>query len=184
MLSLLLDLHSHLTSQASSKPKPERYRRTICNLPTRERTTSTLPRSAVCRAINILVTYQNFNSPSSSSNTSSRNLDPICHIALCISALIIWTYCQFHNDDYPTCRQPGPDLTTAIELTALSSDSPPSSSMGLEKEAWIETGENSRRPLVHGVQLCRCNIGVLIRIFRGYVPEGWGLVDVVAPGIF
>lgn len=140
-------------------------------------------RSAICRAIDILVTYQNFNSSSPSPN-NSRNLDPICHIALCTSALIIWTYCQFHNDNYQTCHQPNPDPTATIELSAFSSGSAPSSGMVLEKEAWIGTGGDSRRPLINGVQLCRCNIGVLIGIFRGCVPEGWGLIDVVAPGIF
>ncbi|TVY43912.1 hypothetical protein LOCC1_G003520 [Lachnellula occidentalis] len=139
-------------------------------------------RSAICRAIDILVTYQNFDSSSSLNTRLTRNLDPICHIALCTSALVVWAYCQFHNDHDQTCHRQVPDPTAGSELTACSSDSVVG--MAWEKDAWIETGGDLQRPLIHGVQICRCNISVLIGMFRACIPEGWGLVHVIAPGVF
>ncbi|TVY45971.1 hypothetical protein LSUB1_G000223 [Lachnellula subtilissima] len=194
MLLLLLDLHLSLDIpnlvQVARDQTPSAIEEGSATFPhAREHrrlcmgnwTSAPAARSAVCRAIDILVIYQNFVS-SSGPDTSTRTLDPICHIALCTSALIIWAYCQIHDDDDQTCHKPGPDLTTAIELTVCGFDS--GSSSLLELEAWIETGGASKRPLIHGVQLCRRNTKVLIGIFRECIPDGWGLVDVIAPGIF
>jgi hypothetical protein len=55
-----------------------------------------------------------------------------------------------------------------------------------EKEAWIEMGAQSPkvRLQVQGIQLCDCNTEFVMAPFQACLPNGWGLADAIAPGIF
>lgn len=72
---------------------------------------------------------------------------------------------------------------TSIELTRLSQTLNSSSFDEKWKETWVERGALFR-PAIENVQLCRCNIGILMDKFEKYIPEGWETKEEIAPGIF
>jgi hypothetical protein len=136
-------------------------------------------RWALCQAIEVFVAYQNFkNGAGMSANV--RSLDPICHVALCVSALIVWAFCKFYDHGCEMCL---PGSLQIVELTAWSLAG---KQFEKEKEEWIEAGDRPPRfrPQLQGIQLCQCNIEFVVALFQACLPHGWGIADSIAPGIF
>lgn len=135
-------------------------------------------RFALCQSVDVLVAYQNSNNGSGTSR-NVRALDPICHTALCVSALVVWTFCKYYDYGCDVCTlEPMP----LAEMTAWSI---PGGQFEKEKEAWIEMGERgpSFRPQLQGIQICQCNTQFLMNLFQACLPTGWALADTLAPGI-
>ncbi|KUJ17543.1 uncharacterized protein LY89DRAFT_733387 [Mollisia scopiformis] len=135
-------------------------------------------RWAVCQSVDVLVTYQNFKNRAGAAEV--RYLDPICHIALCVSALILWTFCEFYDHGCVMCL---PGEMAIVELTRWSMTG---NQFKKDKENWLEMGGRypRSRPQVQGIQLCRCNTEFVTALFQACLPEGWAIADSIAPGIF
>jgi len=130
--------------------------------------TTSLARRSLCHAAEVLVLHQQ------NKELDTRTLDPIAHVALATAALVVWAYCTFAGEGAPD-----PSVTLFAELTKWCG--------GCVKykgrEAWINMGAGI--PIqVGGVKLCECNTLLLVRQFRAFIPKGWDLVDLIAPGIF
>ncbi|KAE8447859.1 hypothetical protein EG329_010088 [Mollisiaceae sp. DMI_Dod_QoI] len=142
---------------------------------------STTPaaRWALCQSVDVLVAYQNFKN-GAGKPTNVRTLDPICHAALCVSALIVWAFCKFYDHGCDICSQ------GSIPIVELTTWSLSGNQFEKEKESWIETGERYPiyRPQLQGIQLCQCNTEFLIGLFQACLPNDWGTSEAIAPGIF
>ncbi|KAM0145647.1 hypothetical protein ACHAPG_011527 [Botrytis cinerea] len=136
-------------------------------------------RFALCQSVDVLVAQQKFaNGSGTSANIQAS--DPICYAALCVSALIVWTFCKFCDRGCEICV---PGAIPVVELTTWSM---PGSMFAKEKEAWIEMGDQGPmvRLQIQGIQLCNCNLASLISPFQACLPHKWALADTIAPGIF
>ncbi|CZR56525.1 uncharacterized protein PAC_06414 [Phialocephala subalpina] len=136
-------------------------------------------RFALCQSVDVLVAYQNFKRGSGTS-ANVRTLDPICHAALSVGALVVWTFCKYYDYGCDVCTlEPMP----VAEMTAWTMSG---SQFSKEKESWIEMGERgtSFRPQLQGIQICQCNTEFLMNLFQVCLPNGWALADSIAPGIF
>ncbi|KAJ8069298.1 hypothetical protein OCU04_002958 [Sclerotinia nivalis] len=112
--------------------------------------------------------------------------DPISYIALASAALVIWTHCMYGQE---TCN---PDSSVSIpvphhvgmsiELTKLSEVMNGASYDERAKEAWIESGACFRASL-ENVQLCSCNVRILMGKLRAHIPRDWEVVEEIAPNI-
>jgi hypothetical protein len=112
-------------------------------------------------------------------------LDPISYIAICTAALIVWTHCMYGQDPCESILELPilPHETgTSIQLTKLSETLNGSSYDEKWKETWVDSGALFR-PAIENVQLCRCNIGILMGKFEKYIPGGWETKEEIAPGI-
>lgn len=136
-------------------------------------------RWALCQSIDVLVAYQECRNRSGTS-TNVRSLDPICHAALCTSALVVWAFCNFSDAGCTVCT---PESMPIIELTTWSM---PGNRFAKERESWMEMGKRGPRyrPQVQGIQLCQCNTEFIMAIFQACLPHTWDIADSLAPGIF
>ncbi|KAG0646616.1 hypothetical protein D0Z07_7504, partial [Hyphodiscus hymeniophilus] len=136
-------------------------------------------RRALTHATDILVSYNNV------SGLQNSHVDPIVFIALSVSALIVWAYCMHGGEGCPDCLSGEQDLpfldTPVVELTKWSG---PNTCQVFEKdrETWIERG--GCRGALAGLNLCRCNVDLLMAKFRRCIRQGWNVADTIAPGIF
>ncbi|PQE33611.1 transcriptional activator cmr1 protein [Rutstroemia sp. NJR-2017a WRK4] len=140
-------------------------------------------RRSLWHAVEILLIH---NKIASTPLLADSLLDPISYIALCTAALIVWTHCMYGQDPCESVLELPilPHETgTSIQLTKLSETLGGSSYDEKWKETWVESGALFR-PAIENVQLCRCNIGILMGKFEKYIPEGWETKDEIAPGIF
>ena len=137
-------------------------------------------RSALCQSVDVLVAHHNFKD-SSTKSANIRSSDPICYVALCVSALVVWVFCKYSD---PGCESCVPWPVPVVELTKWST--PTGENFAEERQAWIEIGEESTmaRSQIQGVTLCGCNTEVVIAIFQALIPDQWALADTIAPGIF
>lgn len=136
-------------------------------------------RWALCQSVEVIVAYQNFkNGAGMSANV--RSLDPICHAALCVSALIVWAFCKFYDHGCDVCV---PGNMQIVELTTWSLAG---KQFETDKDEWIEIGNRCARirPQVQGIQLCQCNTEFVMALFQACLPNGWGIAESIAPGIF
>ncbi|KAJ8062336.1 hypothetical protein OCU04_008882 [Sclerotinia nivalis] len=136
-------------------------------------------RSALCQAVDVLVAHQNLRK-STEASVDIRTLDPICHVALSVSALIVWTFCKYQDGAFDSVVVgAGP----VAELTAWSMSG---DQFAKERKAWIEMGEQSScsQPRLQGIGLCDTNTDFLMVFFQACLPHGWALADIIAPGIF
>ena len=142
-------------------------------------TSTPAARSALCQAVDVL-DHHKFKS-SSTTSANIRASDPICYIALCVSALVVWGFCKYSDLGCESCV---PWAMPVAELTKWST--PAGEKFAEERQAWIKMGEESTvvRSQIQGVTLCGCNIEVVIALFQALTPDEWTLADTIAPWIF
>lgn len=150
----------------------------------REWTQESNSRRALWHATEILLNHNELNMTPSLANFIP---DPISHIALASAALIIWTFCMYGQDACTTPSSvPVPiphEVGISIELTKISEVMNHSTFDEKGKEVWIERGAHFRAS-IENVQLCSCNVGVLMGKFKTYIPRYWDIVEEIAPNIF
>ncbi|KAM3083831.1 hypothetical protein ACMFMF_001193 [Clarireedia jacksonii] len=140
-------------------------------------------RRALWHAMEILLIH---NKTASTPLLADSLLDPISYIAICTAALLVWTHCMYGQDpcdsilELPVLPH---ETGTSIQLTKLSETLNGAAYDEKWKETWVERGALFR-PAIENVQLCRCNIRILMGKFEKYVPEGWETKEEIAPGIF
>ncbi|KAH6713950.1 hypothetical protein BKA61DRAFT_53613 [Leptodontidium sp. MPI-SDFR-AT-0119] len=136
-------------------------------------------RFALCQAIDVLVAHQTFENGFGTS-ANARSVGPICHVALCVSALIVWTFCKYCDHGCEIC------VPRAIPVAELTRWSASGNQFAKEKEDWIEMrGQNqTARPQLQGIQFCDCNKAFLKTPFQACLPNGFALAEIIAPGIF
>ena len=140
-------------------------------------------RRALWHATEILLSHNALNQTPSLANFIP---EPISYIALASAALVIWTHCMYGqeacNDLLPASMLPH-EVSMSIELTKLSEVMNGSLYDEKGKEVWIEGGAYFRAS-IENVQLCSCNVGILIDKLRAHIPRGWEIMDEIAPNIF
>ncbi|KAF7955736.1 hypothetical protein EAE96_004660 [Botrytis aclada] len=140
-------------------------------------------RRALWHATEILLSHSALNQTPSLANFIP---DPISYIALASAALVIWTHCMYGQEvcDALPCPSMLPhEVSMSIELTKLSEVINGSSYDEKGKEGWIEGGAYFRAS-IENIQLCSCNVGLLMGKIRAYIPCDWEIVDEIAPNIF
>ncbi|KAF7853305.1 uncharacterized protein EAF02_011959 [Botrytis sinoallii] len=140
-------------------------------------------RRALWHATEILLSHSALNRTHSLANFIP---DPISYIALASAALVIWTHCMYGQEacNALSCTSMLPhEVSMSIELTKLSEVINGFSYDEKAKEVWIEGGTYFRAS-IENVQLCSCNVGILMGKFRAYIPHDWEIVDEIAPNIF
>ncbi|KAF7915487.1 uncharacterized protein EAE98_011090 [Botrytis deweyae] len=140
-------------------------------------------RRALWHATEILLSHSALNRTLSLANFIP---DPISYIALASAALVIWTHCMYGQEacNALSCTSMLPhEVSMSIELTKLSEVINGFSYDEKAKEVWIEGGTYFRAS-IENVQLCSCNVGILMGKFRAYIPHDWEIVDEIAPNIF
>ncbi|TVY78284.1 Krueppel-like factor [Lachnellula suecica] len=128
-------------------------------------TETTLARTALCHAAEILVLHEH------NHDFDIRTLDPISHVAVTTAALVVWAYCTFSEAG---AEQPS---SFFAELTKWCGGDDKG------REAWIQIGAGCPVKL-GGVRLRECNVALLMSRFRAFIPEEWELANSMAPGVF
>ncbi|KAF7909500.1 uncharacterized protein EAF01_003218 [Botrytis porri] len=149
----------------------------------REWTQEPSSRRALWHATEILLSHSAFNQTPSLANFIP---DPISYIALASAALVIWTHCIYGQlaCNALSCTSMLPhEVSMSIELTKLSEVINGSSFDEKGKEVWIEGGAYFRAS-IENIQLCSCNVGILMGKLRAHIPHHWEIVDEIAPNIF
>ncbi|TGO66234.1 hypothetical protein BOTNAR_0065g00200 [Botryotinia narcissicola] len=140
-------------------------------------------RRALWHATEILLSHNALNRTPSLANFIP---DPISYIALASAALVIWTHCMYGQEacNALSCTSMLPhEVNMSIELTKLSEVINGFSYDEKGKEVWIEGGAYFRAS-IEDIQLCSCNVGILMGKFRAHIPRHWEIVDEIAPNIF
>ncbi|TGO28293.1 hypothetical protein BPAE_0029g00210 [Botrytis paeoniae] len=140
-------------------------------------------RRALWHATEILLSHSALNQTPSLANFIP---DPISYIALASAALVIWTHCMYGQEtcNALSCTSMLPhEVSMSIELTKLSEVINGSSYDEKGKEVWIEGGAYFRAS-VENVQLCSCNVGILMGKLRAHIPRDWEIAGEIAPNIF
>jgi len=127
-------------------------------------------RRAIWHASNVLAIHR---SNSGLSFGQVHYLDPIAHVAIAVSSLVVWAYCFFNEKGCTRCIGPA-GLSVEVEVLDILTNAEKS-------EKWIEFGGGA---LLDGHNFCLCNIEKLIHVFQQCLPSGaqkWGFVESLSP---
>jgi hypothetical protein len=123
-------------------------------------------RRALWHAATILSLHQN-------SDASTDKLpDPISHMAIAVSALVVWAFMFYET---LACVPGMQSLHAGTELSSIE--------YGDELERWVDVGG---LVVIQGSPLCKCNLVELLQKFEGCLCSGgddrpWNMAAVVAP---
>lgn len=136
----------------------------------RQWTTVVCSRHAIWHASNILAIHR---SRSRQLIGRIQYLDPIAHVAVAVSSLVVWAYCSFNEKGCSRCITPA-GLSVEVELLDILSNN-------VLSERWIELGGLAT---LDGHSFCRCNIEKLVQVFQQCLPSGaekWGFAESLSP---
>ncbi|ESZ96406.1 hypothetical protein SBOR_3238 [Sclerotinia borealis F-4128] len=140
-------------------------------------------RRALWHATEILLSHKQLTMTPSLANFIP---DPISYIALASAALVVWAHCMYGQEICNTISSVSTSMPhevgMSIELTKLSEVISGSSYDERGKEVWIEGGAYFRAS-IENVQLCGCNIGIVMKKFRTHIPHDWQAVEEIAPNV-
>jgi hypothetical protein len=132
--------------------------------------TTCLARRALYHAAEVLVLHRE------NKEIEPRTMDPIALVALVNAAQIVMAYCMFSGAKAPDVSDPPNSFHT--ELTEWCNGNPNKGA----REIWINMAVGL--PVeIERVRLCSANVGYFAARFRAFIPEGWELADIIAPGI-
>jgi hypothetical protein len=125
-------------------------------------------RRSLCHAVDILTAHQAIRASFQSQCNISHSIPPISHIATVFAALVVWAYCTHAPGGCLSCVPGNPDDTVNLMRW---------SNMGLEtnkdeRNAWIEVGQLFR-PQIDELQICVCNVGFFMALFKQFLPASW-----------
>lgn len=132
-------------------------------------------RRALCIAVDIFLEMKSLDTKPL---IDAERLDPICYIAVCNAALIVWIHINFGIYACTTCA-PGLGflVTEDNEVNLGPGDSK------IAKEDWV-TKSLIARVRIDGVEMCACNGVKILDKFRNLIPQHWELDDLLAPNVF
>jgi hypothetical protein len=128
----------------------------------RQWTTVSCSRQAIWHASNIIAMHRSRDGRLTAQEKAvNGSLDPIAHVAVAVSSLVVWAYSWFNTRGCALCVGPA-GISNKAELM----DIVPKNE---ESEKWIEVGGWAA---IDGHTLCRCNADKLVELFRQCLPSG------------